>query len=135
MFPQMYRYIKIVSPRGNNGYHMTVLCFDEHPHYWFDYQAHRAHFPGDYFYGDFDCTPIWTESIGFFCHNILNKSAAAPTIFDEYEEISIEEYDEAMDAMIKELQCLNFPADHYRYGGVLPTAAQCERKDEDNTKD
>lgn len=44
-------------------------------------------------------------------------------------EISTEEYNAAMNKYIEELQSMNWVADHYRFGGKMPSDPDWERKD------
>lgn len=127
MFPSIYKYAKIVSSRAENQYHMTALTFVEHPLYWFEYQSHKMHFEGDYYLGNFDMVGgIQLESIGFFCNDLSHRGFRQQ--IERWEEISIEDYNAAMDTYVRELQCSDFVADHYRYGGVMPSSAQWKFK-------
>lgn len=108
MFPEMYKYYKIVSERGENDYRFSVLTFYEHPYYWFDYQSHMIELSGNYYFGEFDFDSFTVESM---MHNS----------FDKTEEISSEEFADAMRKYTEELIELPWYADHYRFGNKLPT--------------
>lgn len=118
MFPEMWRYIKVISERGSNEYRMSALVFDEHPTYWFAYKHMRN--VGHYYVGEFEFDGICVENYPFFCVDYWDHGADK-NVIDYLTEISLEEYNAAMDNYIKELQELPWYADHYRIGGKLPT--------------
>jgi hypothetical protein len=84
------------------------LIFDEHPTYWFDYQAHKANFAGDYYLGHFEFQSFHTDSI-------------MVTTLQSMTEISPEEFEIYAYNYSKELLNTEWLPDHYRYGGKLPT--------------
>ena len=108
MFPEMYRYIKIISYQSYNERSVECLSFYEHPVYWFDYQAHLGNLPGDYFFGSFDFTAFFTDDI--YVDNLA-----------EMTEISEEEFRDAARKYLDELLNLPWCAEHYRFGDILPT--------------
>lgn len=108
LFPKMNQYYKIISARGRNEYRIPVLTFYEHPTYWFEYESHRVHMPGDYYLGKYEFDSIEVD-------DVLRSDLSLFT------EISNEEYNAAMDNYIKELKEMEWPADHYRYCSKLPS--------------
>lgn len=109
MFPEMNRYYKIISYQSSNEYHVEALAFDEHPIYFFDYHSPILGETGDNFLGNFDFEGFEVEDV--FVQTLINSS----------KEISEEEYWEAADRYLAELKKIPWTADHYRYGGKLPT--------------
>ncbi len=126
MFPEMKKYFKIISARGRNEYGMSALTFYEHPLYWFDYNSSRIGMPGDYFLGKYEFDSIQVEDFGAF---VWLKKDGANLFINDMTEISAEEYNAAMNKYIEELQSINWVADHYRFGGKLPSDPDWERKD------
>lgn len=108
MFPEMNRYFKVISEQSENECRVECLVFDEHPTYWFSYQSSKAGFPGDYYLGSFDFESIYTEDIMVSSLKSMTK-------------ISLEEYNKAMRRYIEELITLPWHAEHYRFGGKMPT--------------
>lgn len=108
MFPIMRKYYKIISERSSNNYWVSALTFYEHPLYWFDYNSSAIGRPGDYFLGNFDF-------YGFYVDDIMSKT------LDLMEEITEDEFNSAARKYTEELLGLTWKADHYRYGGKLPT--------------
>ena len=108
MFPKMKKYYKIISERSNNDNYVSALIFYEHPLYWFDYKSSAIGRPGDYFLGNFDF-------YGFYVDDIWNRT------LNTMEEITNDEYNTAARKHTDELLGLNWSADHYRFGGKLPT--------------
>lgn len=108
MFPVMKRFYKVVSNRSENEYRVECLVFDEHPTYWFKYQAHKIGFSGDFYLGSFEFEAFRTES----------KMAKD---FARMNEISEEEFNEHAREYLNELLETKWIPDHYRYGGKLPT--------------
>lgn len=113
MFPKMYRYYKVVSERSDYSGSVTCLMFDEMPHYWFEYQAHKSHMTGDYHLGSFEFRPIWVD-------NIRIENAVLVKGLEDLEEIDAEMFDAEMDKLIARIKDMNWEADHYRFGGKLP---------------
>lgn len=131
MFPEMWRYYKVISERSENEYHMEVLTFDERPTYWFEYQSHyqshKGYLAGD-FLGGFDFSGIHVTNYPLFCFN-HDRDVPGTYIIDTLTEISIDEYNRAMDNYVKELQGLTWYADHCRFGNTLPTDPDWPRED------
>ena len=115
MFPVMKQYVKVISYRSINEYHVACLVFTEHPTYWFDYQSHKLHMPGDWYFGEYVCDTICME-------NLMASDIRSMT------EISNEEFATAARKYLDELLALSFPADHYRFGGKMPTDADWQRE-------
>ena len=126
LFPEMWRYYKIISARANNEYRVSALRFDEYPTYWFDYKMSKIGHPGDFYFGHYEFTSIVIEDFPFFCDDWKTKGETK--VGDKLIEISLTEYNEAMNKYIERLQKLNWPADHYRYGNKMPTDEEWERK-------
>jgi len=124
MFPEMKKYYKVISERASNEYRLSALTFYEHPFYWFNYQSHRIGLPGDWFLGKFDFHGIEVEDFGAFCFGSNNIEK-----INDLVSITIKEYNLAMDEYIKELQSMDWVADHYKYGDKLPSDPDWERND------
>ena len=116
MFPEMYRYYKVISERAENEYTVSCLIFDEVPTYWFEYQAHLAGMIGDYFLGEFEFEPIKVEGIRI--DHIKNMEEILPDVFKQN-----------LNSLGNKIAELPWYADHYRFGGKLPTDEDWERKD------
>ena len=116
MFPQMKRFYKVISNRSSYSNRIECLVFDAHPTYWFEYQFHLKGMSGDYFFGDFEFESFHTEDV---LVNELNHMI----------EISQKKFDEAAKKYLDELLDTKWYADHYRYGGVLPTDPKWPKKD------
>lgn len=129
MFPEMKKYFKIISARGSNEYRMSALTFYEHPLYWFDYNSSRIGIPGDYFLGEYEFESIQVEDFEAFCFRFKNDYGWTNLFINDMTEISTEEYNAAMNKYIEELQSMNWVADHYRFGGKMPSDPDWERKD------
>lgn len=82
--------------------------------------------PGDYFLGKYEFDSIQVEDFGAF---VWLKKDGANLFINDMTEISAEEYNAAMNKYIEELQSINWVADHYRFGGKLPSDPDWERKD------
>ena len=107
MFPSMKKYVKVVSERASDAYHVSCLVFHEVPTYWFNYQSTRIGVPGDYYLGSFEFDGIYMDEVRI----------------DELGygfEISEGEYNRLMQQYINELQSMPWYADHYRCGGKWP---------------
>ncbi len=61
MFPEMWRYYKIINARAENEYRVSALRFDEYPTYWFNYKASKIGYAGDYYFGHYDFDSIIVE--------------------------------------------------------------------------
>lgn len=107
MFPEMKKFYRVLSNRSENEYRVECLTFYEHPTYWFDYNAHKIGFPGDYYLGNF-------EFESFVVDSFMAKDIRSLT------EISKEEFDSYAKKYLDELLNLEWLEDHYRWGGVLP---------------
>ena len=118
MFPEMNRYIKVISEQSINECHVECLVFDEHPTYWFSYQSSMVGYPGDYYLGSFDFKSINTE-------DILVSSLESMT------QISLEEYNDAIRKYVEELITLPWYAEHYRFGGKMPTDPDWPKENKD----
>ena len=118
-FPEMWRYYKIISPRAKDSQCVSVLCFDEHPTYWFSYYTSKTGRPEDYYLGNYIFSGIEVENFPFF-YPYFEKTALT--------EITLEEYNKAMNSYISELQKIKWPADHWRRGGKLPSDSEWEEK-------
>lgn len=110
MFPEMYRYYKVISPRAENVYRVSCLTFDEKPWYWFRYNSTRFEHSSDHYEGYFEFDGIYVEDIMF---HLLTDGTL--------EEISGEEYINACFRYCEILLNLDWCADHYRLGNKLPT--------------
>ena len=108
MFPKMKRFYHVLSARSENEYRVECLMFNEHPAYWFEYQAHKADFAGDYYLGHFEFESFTVDSI------MANS-------FSHMTEITKEEFDEHARRYLGEMLEMKWVADHYRYGGKLPS--------------
>ena len=118
MFPEMWRYYKIISTRAENESRISALRFDEYPTYWFDYQASQIGRAGDYYFGHYDFDSIIVEVFPFCYYDL--KGEGHIQIRNELTEISLSEYNTAMILYIDRLQEMEWPADHYRFGGKKP---------------
>lgn len=118
MFPPMKRFYQIISNRSENEYRVECLVFDEHPTYWFKYQAHKAGFSGDFYLGSFEFEGFRTES----------KMAKN---FTDMTEITKEEFNEHARLYLNELLETRWVPDHYRYGGKLPTDPDWPQKEKE----
>lgn len=107
MFPSMKKYVKVVSERASDAYHVSCLVFHEVPTYWFNYQGSRIGSPGDYYLGSFEFDGIYVDEIRI---DELGYGV----------EISVGEYNRLMQRYINELQSMQWYADHYRCGGKWP---------------
>lgn len=114
LFPEMWKYYKIISERASSEYCVSALTFNEFPVYWFNYQMSKTFRVGDYYCGEYDFESIIIENLNLYNDN-------------DFIEISLKEYNEAMNLYIKRLQMLNWPADHYRLSGALPGEEKWER--------
>jgi hypothetical protein len=117
MFPEMYRYYKVISERASTSSAVSCLVFDEKPTYWFEYQAHLMGFPGDYFLGEFDFEPISVKEIRV--DTLKNMEEIMEGVF-KYE----------LNWLGRKIAELPWYADHYRFGGKLPTDEGWEKKND-----
>lgn len=118
MFPPMKRFYYIISNRSENEYRVECLIFDEHPTYWFHYQAHKAGFSGDFYLGNFEFDGFHTDS------QMINE-------LETMTEITKEEFDEHAQKYLNELLETKWVPDHYRYGGKLPTDPDWSQEEKD----
>jgi len=114
LFPEMLRFYKVISNQSSNECFLECLIFDEHPTYWFDYQAEPA--VGSWYLGNFDFESFHTEDV--FISDL-----------EKMREIGIDQYNQAMMDYTKELVNLPWYAEHYRYGNKWPTDPEW-KKDE-----
>ena len=118
LFPEMWRYYKIINARAKNEYRVSALRFDEYPTYWFEYQASKIGRAGDYYFGSYDFDSIIVEDFPFYCYDL--KGEGFIKVGDRLTEISLAEYNTAMILYIDRLQEMEWPADHYRFGNKKP---------------
>lgn len=132
MFPPMTRYYKIISARADNEYRVSALVFDEYPTYWFDYHSSKIGRPGDYYFGHYDFDGIHVVDFPFYCNNLLgeedDEGIIRGTVGDTLTEITLEEYNAAMDLYIDRLQEMDWPPDHYRWGNKKPGDPDWEKE-------
>lgn len=124
MFPEMWRYYKIISARADNEYFVSVLRFDEYPTYWFDYRNSKVGNVGDYYFGQYDFSGITVDVFSYSYYTFKNNCLGEDLI-----EITLEEYNAAMNWYIKRLQVMKWPADHYRWGDRKPGDPGWEREE------
>lgn len=110
LFPEMYKYYKVLSHQSYDQYHVECLTFYEHPTYWFDYVGER----GNYYSGNFELISVEAEDYNA-------KYIRDGYIGVKFEEISLEEYNAAMRKHIEELISLEWTANHARTCNMLPT--------------
>ena len=126
MFSEMWRYYKIISARAENEYCVSVLRFDEYPTYWFNYKASKIGRAGDYYVGNYDVDSIIIEDFPFYCYDLHGKGYIK--VGDRLTEISLSEYNTAMILYIDRLQEMEWPADHYKFGGKKPGDPDWEKE-------
>jgi len=126
MFPEMWRYYKIINARARNEYHVSALRFDEYPTYWFDYQASKIGRAGDFYFGHYDFDSIIVEDFPFYCYDL--KGEGYIKVGDRLTEITLSEYNTAMILYIDRLQEMEWPADHYRFSGKKPGDPDWEKE-------
>lgn len=119
MFPEMWRYMKVLSERSSNEYRMETLIFDEHPVYWFEHKSSKMDRIGYNYLGEFDFEGLRVEDYPFFCYT--PRTGGKQMEIDLLEEIAPGEYNRAMNQYIMELQELVWYPDHWRFGGKLPS--------------
>lgn len=130
VFPSMWRYYKILNFRyQGNPYYAECLMFDEYPLYWFNYQAHKYSYAGDYFLGTTDFEGIHVDAIPFLCNNVSHINMhehiehfgdiSVGKYKELFTEISLDEYNQAMDTYVNRLKKLHFTTNHAR---------SCDRK-------
>ena len=108
IFPEVTRYYKVISIQSKNEVRVECLVFDNEPKYYFDYQSSMVGNPGDYYLGSFYFDSIWTE----------DEMASS---IRHMEEISLEEYNQAMRDYIDKLIALPWYAEHYRGCNKFPS--------------
>lgn len=126
MFPEMWRYYKIINARAENEYRVSALRFDEYPTYWFNYKTSKTGRAGDYYFGYYDFDSIIIEDFPFYCYDLHGKGYIK--VGDRLTEISLSEYNTAMILYIDRLQEMEWPADHYRLGGKKPGDPDWEKE-------
>ena len=109
LFPKMKKYYKVISERACNEHNVSALTFFEHPVYWYNYNSK------DNYFGNYDLESINIDDL-FDARLVFNN-----LVFNNLTEITPEEYNKAMDNYIAELQSMDFPADHYRFGNKMPS--------------
>ena len=90
----------MISERSDDSLSVSCLIFDEKPHYWFEYQAHKLHMTGDYHLGYFEFCPIWIDSVRV-------KNAIREKGIEDLEEIDAELFD-CCRTMLNKNGCLCF---------------------------
>ncbi len=103
LFPKMKKYYKVISERAFNECNVSALTFFEHPVYWYNCNGK------DCYFGNYDLESINIEEFD------------ANLAFNDLTKITPEEYNKAMDNYIAELQSMDFPADHCRFGNKMPS--------------
>lgn len=113
MFPECWKYYKVISAYSKNCYRVECLIFDEYPTYWFNSNWTRDFYNicGTY---DFD---------SFYTDNIMAKN-----LREDYIEISSEEYWLAAKKYLNYLRTMDWPSKHYRGGGVWPHELKWKEK-------
>ena len=89
-----FRYVKLIASASRNEYWMEVLVFENPIQYRHPHTIHKISKPGDGVFGEIEYKGIRVESVNWF-------TIAQP---HGYEEISLEEYNEAMDKHVKMLK-------------------------------
>ena len=96
--PDRYRYIKIVKAESENEFWVCCLVFENPIQYSFNPYYFRSEEPGDRFFGYIEYDGIRIENISFFTDNGRNG----------YREISLEEFNKALDDHVKDLKTLDW---------------------------
>lgn len=104
---KMWKYYKIISNHSSNEYWVSALTFDEYPTYRFDCYDNYS------FFGEYSFQSIEVVDLPFYCYDIQSTAQTA-IVGDSLIEISLEEYNSAMDLYIKRLQKLKWPIDTWR---------------------
>lgn len=107
LFPEMYTYYKVINSRAVNQHNVSCLIFEEYPLYWFEYNSSLIGFMGDYYLGEYEFESFKTD-------NVLVQSLHL------MEEISEDEFEQAMQTYVDRLKEMKWPADHYRSGEAKP---------------
>ena len=107
MFPEMWKYYKVISNYAMNEHEVSCLMFDEHPWYWFNYIDPK------YYKGFFDFDGITVDSVRIGSNIFIDG-------IEDFVEITTEEFNKALNSYCKELTQLNWIPNHYRYGDKLP---------------
>ena len=113
MFPECWRYYKVVSAHSENPYRIECLVFDEYPTYWFE-----GNYIDDNKCGIYDFTSFYNESL------MVNQIKTC-------EEITADEYWYAANIYLNRLSMLEWPNNHYRNGGVWPHERKWKKQNED----
>lgn len=112
MFPQMWRYYKVISVSANTEKTVSALQFEEYPTYWFiPFKVHEGFSFGSY---EFDSIIVDTVNI--------------TAIAEALTEISLKEYNDAMLLYIDRLQKIEWPIHHYKWGNKKPEDPDWEVK-------
>lgn len=111
IFPEMYRYYKVISERSSSEDRVSCLVFDEKPYYYFLYQNEHPdgwrYKPGDDYLGRFDFCPVWVEEI------------PVENGFEKFKVIEATLFDSEFESMWKKISDLEWIPDHAR-SGKLP---------------
>ena len=119
LFPEMKKFYKVIGIQSSNEYSVECLTFDEHPVYWFNYKDHVARIPGDYYLGNFDFSSFEVQDV-------------RTSLLAGLEECTATEYAYYATQYLAELLDMPWVANHYRYGGKLPTDEGWKKPDEDS---
>lgn len=105
-FTEMWRYYKVISVNASCANCVSALRFDEYPSYWFNYQNFED--DGKYF-GKYSFDGIVVEDFPYLCYT--EDSEIMKAVAAKMEEISLEEYNSAMNTYVMRLQALEWPTD------------------------
>ena len=94
------QYIKLVCAESENEYWMEALQFESPIKKTFIPIYHKKYFPGDGNFGKIEYKGINIDSIAWF--TLLNKS--------DYKEITLEEFNSALDQHVEQLKDINWNA-------------------------
>ena len=106
-----HKYYKIISARSSNECRVSALSFDEHPVYHFYHQISKSSLAGDGYFGEYNFNGIKIEDFPFYCNSYRFKNNDILLTGTDLQEISLQEFNIAMNAYINELQNMSFPAD------------------------
>ena len=106
-----HKYYKIISARSSTECRISALSFDEHPVYHFYHQISKSSLAGDGYFGKYDFNGIKIEDFPFYCNSYRFKNNNVLLTGTNLQEISLQEFNIAMNNYINELQNMSFPAD------------------------